>query len=202
MSTRNILDWLEEAQKDLPFYGKEAESTEALFSRLYRLLRNQGEGTLEKAVYAAMPEGARRAFLYRLCPEEETRVKEALKDLDREAARRRAALQTWEALLAEAGVAGPKGPCRLYPYTPGAMPWRLTLFAPPALRRAIIDTCLAQGLPVSDWYPRVTPLFGDEGEYPGAKEMEETILNFPLEEEVARKVCPVLGQLVKSWTKE
>ena len=36
------------------------------------------------------------------------------------------------------------------------------------LRAELVQACLKEGLPVSDWYPRVTPMFGDTGEYPGA----------------------------------
>ena len=45
-------------------------------------------------------------------------------------------------------------------------------------------------------------MFGDAGEYPGALEMERTILNFPLSRHTAERVCPVLARLIESLTKE
>ena len=68
---------------------------------------------------------------------------------------------------------------------------------PAALRGRLVQVCLEGGLPVSDWYPRVTPMFGDAGEYPGARAMEERILNLPLRPDTARDLCPALARLAK-----
>ena len=40
-------------------------------------------------------------------------------------------------------------------------------------------------------------MFGDAGEYPGAKAMEERILNLPLRPDTARVLCPALAKLAK-----
>ena len=201
-SETDPLDWVRAAQEGLPVYDEAIDQTETLFSRLYRVLRNEGEGVLEQAVYAALPEGARRAFLFRLDAAQEQQVLRALGGLEAEASRRRAALAACEQALRDTGAIGQGSPLRLYPYTAGAMPWRLSLFAPAELRARLIPACLNEGLPVSDWYPRVTPMFGDAGEYPGALEMERTILNFPLSRHTAERVCPVLARLIESLTKE
>ena len=184
-------------EEELPFYGPAVERTETLFSRLYRVLRNEGEGVLEKAVYQALPQGARNMFLFRLTGGQKEEMKKALAELSGEVSRRQACLAECEKTLRELEALEPAGPLRLYPYTPGAVPWRLNFFVPADLRAGLVQACLKEGLPVSDWYPRVTPMFGDAGEYPGAKAMEERILNLPLRPDTARVLCPALARLAK-----
>ena len=201
-SETDPLDWVPALEESLPFYGPAVEQTETLFSRLYRVLRNEGEGVLERVVYRALPEGARRMFLFRLTEGQKRQMAGALKGLPGELNRRRACLADCEKALEEAGALAPRGPLRLYPYREGAVPWRLSFFVPAAWRRQLIDACLGEGLPVSDWYPRITPLFGDEGEYPGAKEMEQTILNLPLRPDTAARLCPALARLAKKCARD
>lgn len=186
--------WANELEQKLPLYSPQVQRTETLFSRLYRVLRNQGEGVLEQAVYAALPEGARSAFLFRLKEEEKQQVRQALNGLQTEVERRRNCLRDCQTAFEEQGLGRW---LRLYPYTEGAVPWRLVLFTAPELHQPLIDACLEAGFPVSDWYPRVTPMFGDLGGYPGAKQMEQTILNFPLQQQTAQHICPMLARLLE-----
>ena len=201
-SETDPLDWVPPLEEELPLCGPAVEKTETLFSRLYRVLRNEGEGALEKAVYRALPEGARGMFLFRLTGAQKAEIAKALEGLAEEVRRRRACLADCEKALEEAGTLVPRGPLRLYPYEPGAVPWRLSVFVPAAWRRRLIDACLEEGLPVSDWYPRITPLFGDEEEYPGAKAMEQTILNLPLRPDTAAALCPALGRLAQKCSQD
>ena len=53
---------------------------------------------------------------------------------------------------------------RVFPYTEGAVPWRFSFFVEPQMHKPIIDACLAAGVPISDWYPSVAPMFGDAGQ--------------------------------------
>lgn len=50
----------------------------------------------------------------------------------------------------------------------------------PELHGDVIDFLLQNNVPVSDWYPVSTTIFGDRGDYPEAEKMENMILNFPL----------------------
>ena len=201
-SETDPLDWVPALEEELPFYGPAVERTETLFSRLYRVLRNEGEGVLEKAVYRALPQGARNMFLFRLTDRQKETMEKALEELPGEVSRRRACLAECEKTLREQGALKPAGPLQLYPYTPGAVPWRLSFFVPVALRGRLVQVCLEEGLPVSDWYPRVTPMFGDAGEYPGARAMEERILNLPLRPDTARDLCPALARLAKKCSED
>ena len=194
VSKKDPLLWANELEQQLPLYSPQIQHTETLFSRLYRVLRNQGEGVLEQAVYAALPEGARSAFLFRLREKEKQQVRQAIGDLQTEVERRRNCLRDCQAAFEEQGLGRW---LRLYPYTEGAVPWRLVFFTEPELHQPLIDACLEAGLPVSDWYPRVTPMFGDPGVYLGAKQMEQTILNFPLQQETAQRICPMLAKLLE-----
>ena len=60
--------------------------------------------------------------------------------------------------------------------------------------RAFIEYCLRYGLPVSDWYPCVTPIFGIYDSFDDAMWHENHIVNSPLlipDEEIIR-ICRVI----------
>lgn len=89
----------------------------------------------------------------------------------------------------------------------GDVPWRFTFSVDPLIRRDLIDYLLKNGVPVSDWYPVVTPIFGipdkdSEGHYifPGASFMEERILNLPLVTDAGsiKKYTEVLNSYIPS----
>ena len=68
-----------------------------------------------------------------------------------------------------------------YPWEKGAVPWRFNVFAPLEIKHKLIETFLIYNLPISDWYPVVTPIFDiSQKDYINAKKMEDSILNFPL----------------------
>ena len=50
-------------------------------------------------------------------------------------------------------------------------------------------------MPRKGWYPSLPPVFGDEGSYPGAEEIERSVLNLWLDgrdEALARRTAAVL----------
>ena len=69
---------------------------------------------------------------------------------------------------------------RRYHYAPGGVPWRFSFFVGERNRQALADAMLSCGLPVSDWYPAMAELFGDEKPYPTANGLGRSILNLPL----------------------
>lgn len=208
-SRRHDLGWFDGAQEALPPWTPQVERTEHLFSRLYRVLRNEGDGLLEHAVYAALPEGARDLFLYRLDEGRAARVSGAFDELPAVVAHRRSVLRECLAALGDAGCPVlPADGCDPlatedgfapglygYPFSEGAVPWRLCLFTPFSRHRGIIEECLKEALPISDWYPRVTPLFAERGDYPGAFSMERSIVNFALTDSCPVFVCPRLARI-------
>lgn len=82
-----------------------------------------------------------------------------------------------------------------------SVPWRFCCFADIEKKRKIIKRLLSLSLPVSDWYPVVTGIFGqtDYSLYPNALQFEERILNFPLlvGKEMIEKICNEIKEALK-----
>lgn len=168
------LEELEKLEQNLPSLTCEDEETISFFSKLYRTIRNHGAGTpLEKAIYQALPECLKTSFLHCIDQDQKEKVFNTIKQLSQVIQERRRKLQSYKDALMSSSW-------RLYPYSEGAVPWRMSLFVPEERREALIQLMLNEKVPVSDWYPRVTPIFMDDGQYPGAQWHEKHILNFPL----------------------
>jgi dTDP-4-amino-4,6-dideoxygalactose transaminase len=139
-------------------------------------MRNEGgELPLTKMIYAGLPECCRLGFVHRLDEVKRDSILCGLEDLDGVIATRRDALSYYVQRLT--GL----NPELLYPYAPGAVPWRFNLLISDyETRQILIRECLRRKLPVSDWYPRVTPIFQSTKLFPGAEQHERQIVNFPL----------------------
>ena len=180
------LAWASRDAEALPFRSASTEQTETLFGKVYRALRSFPDDNLDQEIYKVMPEAARGAFLYRLEDVDERRVREALSSVDGVVADKRSIFQSCKQLWDKSEV----GDVRVFPYVEGAVPWRFSFFVEAPMRKAVIDACLNAGIPISDWYPSVAPMFGDTGDYPGAQQIGETILNVPLNEASLAKTVP------------
>ena len=182
-------------EQSLPDLCEENERNMAFFSRLYRLMRNEGSHTrIEKMICHGLADSCKTDFLHKISLVKKKQLLEQLKNLPATIIARKKALLRYENNAEKANFLR-------YPYEEGATPWRFNLLIEnPDLRRRIIDTCLSKGLPVSDWYPKVTPLFDETGEFPGAQLHEEQILNFPLliEEDRIDAICELLITLTSS----
>ena len=68
-------------------------------------------------------------------------------------------------------------------------------------KSAIIHRCLENHLPVSDWYPKVTPIFGDHQSYPGAELHETQIINFPLliPDQQIKQICQIINEVLEEY---
>ncbi|MBR2835377.1 MAG: DegT/DnrJ/EryC1/StrS aminotransferase family protein [Coriobacteriales bacterium] len=197
-SEHDPLNWFEDQVRDLPLLNSQIEQTETLFSRLYRVLRNNPDRKLDVEIYRAFYRGSRDAFLYNLAPHQKETVLEAVSHLDEVVAQRRSILHSCEKVLTTSGFMDAPFFEGMYPYSPGAVPWRLTFFVAPQAHEAFIKACLGKGLPVSDWYPCVTPMFENYNQYPGALSMDQRIVNFPLTQKTAECVCPQLSDILRS----
>lgn len=71
-----------------------------------------------------------------------------------------------------------EGKYELYAFNINSVPWIFNLFV--NNRDEFVEYCLDNNLPVSDWYPCVTPIFGDKGVFEEAFWHEKHIINFPL----------------------
>ena len=191
-SEHDSLEWVHEHESTLPLRSEKTERTETLFSKIYRTLRSYPDGALDNAIYSILPSASRDLFLFRLNDDDKSAVSNALDDLDDIVRMRRdlfdACKTAWE-------KDQPKN-TRVYPYAVGAVPWRFSFFVPPSLHRPLIDACLQEGVPISDWYPSIAPMLGNTGSYPGAEENERSILNLPLNAQTRDKtIMQVLSLL-------
>lgn len=175
-SESESLDWAKELERDLPLRSSQTEQTETLFGKIYRTLRSFPDGVLDKAIYEVLPTASRDLFLFRLNDTDRQTVVQELAKLDEIVQTRRelfsACKEVWES-------AHPRQ-ARTFPYCPGSVPWRFSFFVRPKMHRPLIDACLQNRIPISDWYPSIAPMLGDTGSYPGAEENERSILNLPL----------------------
>ena len=176
VSREHLLDRIAELESQLPAETEQAHRETTLFSALYRVLRNQGEGTrLAEHLYRTMMESCRDAFVHRMEENRKAELLRSLRTLPDVIQKRREAWKEYQERLSGLRHA------RMYPFSPGAVPWRANLLIEDReLRKKVIQGCLDRHLPVSDWYPRVTPMFGEKRCFPGAQWHEEHILNFPL----------------------
>ena len=182
------LERLKELYLTLPEQNERGTCNEAFFSKLYRLIRNSKE-TLSETIWPSLIPAVREIFLHREAGIEDV-VTEGIKDLDRIIGERKHNYRLYDSLIEESDS------IRKYPLHEGAVPWRYNLFVESNKHRQVIDRLLQKTVPVSDWYPNVTPLFGSKLPFPGVDRMESTLINFPLlikEEEIVRIAEAVNG---------
>ena len=70
----------------------------------------------------------------------------------------------------------------------------------PERKRKIINELLCDNVPVSDWYPVVTPIFGeDKNNYPNTYCIEQKILNFPLliDDYEIQRICECINRVLE-----
>ncbi len=181
----------EENYKALPKKTSLEEQNEAFFSKLYRLIRNNTQQELSHYIWRGLLPGLKKTFVH-YEPGIETKIKDALEDLDIIISQRKTEMELYKKFLP---------PCKyfeIYAYEKSAVPWRFSLIAEPAFRKELIAYFLEHNLPVSDWYPVVTPIFGISGEFPGAGYMEKRLINFPLligEEQIYR-ICKGINYFI------
>lgn len=176
-SRQHDLSRMEACEEALPLPDEHMEENETFFSRLYRLVRNEGHDTqIEKMIFRHMPECVKADFVHRATQEEKEYLCSGLETLSGVIERRRRCWQYYNShLRTELFIS--------YPYAEHAVPWRYNILLKDHIdRNAFISECLKAHLPVSDWYPNVTPLFGQKQPFPGSDWHEKHIVNFPLPE--------------------
>lgn len=158
----------------LPLKSEAAEEAANVFSKKYRIFRNSDSDKIKSDFLEFCKSDLRQSYLFMLNDEEERNVRKALKNLPSIIAERREKQTLYENLLNDCSLLSP------YNYSDGSVPWRFNFFAEPEKRRDIIDALLEKSVPISDWYPVVSILFGDNNYYAGGKKFENSILNLPL----------------------
>ena len=185
-SKKHSLDSICEHEKQLPLFKDYFEKETSLFSKIYRLFRNQRhESDLEKEFYKGLKDSFERNFLYRIDDNTQAQVLNEIKKLDEVICVRHRQYNLYKSKLVSK--------YNLYEFEDNAVPWRFNFFIDED-RDGFIQYCLKNSLPVSDWYPCVTPIFGETDTFVNALWHEKHIINFPLmiSEEEIDKICQIL----------
>lgn len=153
-----------------------AQTEELMFSKVYRRFLNTRKPLANFSGRQYFQRDFRAIFLRGVTKDLQQKVISGVRDLLQATvnARRRRQLElerVFDRLV-------PNG--RRYRYAPGGVPWRFSFFVSERNRQALADTMLSCRLPVSDWYPAMVELFGDEKSYPTANVLGRSILNLPL----------------------
>ena len=181
--TDNSVDIIKSEYELLEEKSNHLEDDEAFFSRLYRLIRNNPNQSLEKYIWNGLKDNLQSMFIYRDTLIE-SKILEAINDLSDIIAKRKKTLEIYHNNLMECEEFS------LYQWELGAAPWRCNILVKKN-KKELISYLLDKDIPVSDWYPSVQNIFGKEEVFCNTKKMEDEILNFPLlidEEEIVR-VC-------------
>lgn len=149
------------------------EYNESFFSKFYRLIRNNPHQTISSEILVSSANVFRSLFIYKDL-EIQSKVLQGLCQLDDICQLRKKKCKLYDQLI-------PDNPLiNKYHYSISAVPWRYNLFVRDDHHRKLIDYLLLHEIPVSDWYPNVTPVFGLKKHFEGVDHIEERIINFPL----------------------
>jgi len=176
---------MEQDLSELPLFNDKFEKETSLFSKIYRLLRNQRhESNLSKDFYGCLNNSFKDNFLYRIDKSKQDLILEKVKELDDVISSRRYKYLYYKNKLQDK--------YDIYFYTDSAVPWRFNILV--KNRDDFVKYCLENELPISDWYPCVTPVFGIDKRFDGAAWHEKHIVNFPLmiDDGAIDSICDVL----------
>lgn len=186
------LDIMEGLEQALPARPASFDADEMFFSKMYRLIRNSHEQTLSRYIWDGLRNNMKHLFVFRSSETENERIKECLNGLSNVIHQRRLENRLFSALLSDISW------IRQYRYSEGSVPWRFCFFVSEELRSNLISFLLDRSMPVSDWYPVVTEIFGEEDHkaFPNAYSFEKCILNLPLliGEDRIRQICSAIHE--------
>lgn len=185
-SSKHSLIECEKIENTLPAYTQEIGSEFDVFSKIYRTIRNAGENhKIVKIFYESLQASFAKIFLFSLDEKQKEKIVQACNKLNEVINTRRYEYSLYTSLLNDE--------CS-YKFNDKAVPWRYNMLIAKN-REGFIKYCLDNSLPVSDWYPLVTPMFNEDGEYPGARWHAEHIVNFPLliEHEEIKRICGIIN---------
>ena len=178
---------------ELPLPSDRSRAIEREYAHEYRRYLNTRKPLAEFSGRDYFQRDFREMFLIRAGEEYMSSALSRINcELPGEIDRRRRAYDRWvnmfRELVCDAGV-------EIYRYHPTGIPWRFSFFIEAGRRQRVADALLAAGIPVSDWYPMMTELFGDTRVYPTANALGSEILNVPLDlsdDEIA-KTCAIVA---------
>ena len=192
---------LEQCLNDLPEIWDSYEFDEEFLSKLYRFLRNNYNGDYFCNVWTGIRPNIESLISIRLAQDKIDLVNEAFNNRNRiEKIRKR----RWSAYRLYQDLIKENAKVRKYYYSESAVPWRYNLFVDEDIRAELVTYLLEHNVPVSDWYPCVTEVFGESADnYPNAVQMDKTIINFPLniEDEEVVRITNILNEFLEGISK-
>ena len=180
-------------ESGLPLFDDSMSDNWNEFSAIYRILRNKGENTMiAKTFYSGIREALRSSYIFSISLVQKEQVLESIAGLDFVIKQRRAKYELYCDKLSPLKQL-------FYNYSNNAVPWRFNILLDDN-REEFISFCLKKGVPISDWYPKVTPVFGIEEEFSGASWHQEHILNFPImiDDEEIDMICSTVLHFLRS----
>ena len=166
----------------LPPVTEADHDNEHFYSRLYRLIRNNPQQDLGRCIWRSLLPEMKSVFVNRLDDVVlEKQINDCFDHPDEYISKRRDQQKQYCSMIKW------NDHIRPYVYEDGDVPWRFSFFVDPDIRRDLIDHLLGAEVPISDWYPIVTPIFGTDNStedlslaFPGAYYMQERLLNLPV----------------------
>lgn len=187
-SLENLYEIYNNLEKKRKYHSQD----EQFFSRLYRLIRNSENHSMSNLIWHALLNDLEYLFVYR-DDIDTKKLLEALDKLDNIVGQRRFESEIYHNHINSCDM------FMEYEFADGAVPWRYSMLVDPLYKKEIVQNLLKRNIPVSDWYPVVTPVFGDSDSFPNALDMERRILNFPLciGENTIIDICQVINTVLK-----
>ncbi len=178
--------------KSLPLYNDKVHSDLDVFSKFYRLIRNNPNTAWSNIIYSGLHTLAKDLFLYRADTELEKDIYSSISKLDSIIKERRKCADLYDTLLIENQY------FKKYKFSSGAVPWRYNILIEKDTHDKLIKYLLENDAFVSDWYPCVTNIFFNDQKFINAKIHENTILNFPIpySEEGIRHICSLINSFL------
>ena len=182
------LESLKEHYQKLPLKTVYDKENEAFFSKMYRVIRNNKQQTLDRYIWRGLYDNLRSVFIHRVNHMEQ-RIKEEIVRLPDIIKARKREWQYYDQFLRKSSFFD------VYTYMDDGVPWRFNLLVQQEEKDPFVQYLLEKKVPVSDWYPVVVTLFGEENVYENATLLENRIINFPLliGENKIREICGVVN---------
>jgi len=191
-SSKYKLKDLEEIERRFDRFNSDYEQEWSIFSAIYRVLRNTNQySALAQSLYKNLPDVLKPSYTFSLSAKEKQKILDIIiNDLDDVIRERKRKYSIYYDLLN----------CKdcIYEFDQDAVPWRFNLIIGEE-RKKLIDYCLERKVPVSDWYPLVTPIFRNKEHFEGAEWHEKHIVNFPIliSDEQIFNICKTINSFYK-----
>ena len=149
----------------LPSVSPDAEINNSFFTKMYRLIRNNEDQTLDRFIWKGLEKNLKYLYIFK-DPAFDEKIANIASALEESIENRLANYKYYSQAIDNKDI--------IYRFYEGSVPWRFNIMVPASIRRTVVEKLLEQNIPVSDWYPVVTPIFSvDKERFTGALEMEK-----------------------------